>query len=170
MRLGFMVGAAPLIAEARALRRLMHRTAPLNNQRTAAIFLAEGHYQGLVRTLRVSMKQRWDVATRAVDLHIPDVVRPPSTGGSSIWLRLPDGLAETGLGDAARRRGCCSKAGRPSSRRHRRATTTSASACRRSAPTGSAKACSGWPRPWPKPSGRPGPDRAVDQIRLVTSH
>ncbi|GGB58624.1 GntR family transcriptional regulator [Tistrella bauzanensis] len=111
VRLGFMVGAAPLIAEARALRRLMHRTAPLNNQRTAAIFLAEGHYQGLVRTLRVSMKQRWDVATRAVDLHIPDVVRPPSTGGSSIWLRLPDGLAETGLGDAARRRGVLFESG-----------------------------------------------------------
>ena len=42
LRLGFMVGPKELIVQARALRRLMVRHAPNNNQRTAALFLSLG--------------------------------------------------------------------------------------------------------------------------------
>ncbi|MFX9038892.1 aminotransferase class I/II-fold pyridoxal phosphate-dependent enzyme, partial [Acinetobacter baumannii] len=66
VRIGYMVGPAPLITEARALRRLMHRSAPLNNQRTAAIFLAEGHAQGLVKSLRAAIRGRWEQVCAAL--------------------------------------------------------------------------------------------------------
>ena len=39
LRLGYMVGPKPLIREARALRRLMLRHPPANNQRAVALFL-----------------------------------------------------------------------------------------------------------------------------------
>ena len=51
LRLGFMVGPKKLSAEARALRRLMVRHAPNNNQRTAALFLSLGHHDTLIRRL-----------------------------------------------------------------------------------------------------------------------
>ena len=44
LRMEYLVGPRELIAEARALRRLMLRHPPANNQRTAALFLARGHY------------------------------------------------------------------------------------------------------------------------------
>src|SRR4029077_9255387 len=49
LRMGYLVGPRELIAEARALRRLTLRHPPANNQRTAALFLARGHYDSLLR-------------------------------------------------------------------------------------------------------------------------
>jgi GntR family transcriptional regulator/MocR family aminotransferase len=105
LRLGFMVGPAPLIAEARALRRLMHRSVPLNNQRTAALFLAEGHYQMLLRKLGDALRSRWDIAAREVARHLPGFQRSPSTGGSSLWLCCPPGIDGPAFFAAARARG-----------------------------------------------------------------
>jgi GntR family transcriptional regulator / MocR family aminotransferase len=42
LRIGFMVGAPELIAEARVLCRLMLRHPPANNQRAAALFISLG--------------------------------------------------------------------------------------------------------------------------------
>jgi len=105
LRLGFMVGPAPLIAEARALRRLMHRSVPLNNQRTAALFIAEGHYQALLRKLGEVLTGRWEIATRAVERNLPGFQRSPSTGGSSLWMSCPPGMDGPAFFAAARARG-----------------------------------------------------------------
>ena len=56
LRLGFLVGPKALVAEARALRRLMVRHAPNNNQRTAALFLSLGHHDTLIRRLHRALK------------------------------------------------------------------------------------------------------------------
>ncbi|MHC9236093.1 MocR-like pyridoxine biosynthesis transcription factor PdxR [Pseudooceanicola sp. 502str34] len=92
VRLGFMVADAALVQEARWLRRMIHRSAPLNNQRTAGIFLAEGHYLTLIRNLRSALQQRFDIVTEGCARHLPEFRRAPSTGGSSVWLELPAGL------------------------------------------------------------------------------
>ncbi|WP_118132501.1 PLP-dependent aminotransferase family protein [Oceanicella sp. SM1341] len=89
VRLGYMVAPAPLLAEARALRRLMHRSAPLNNQRTAAIFLAEGHYLGLVRSMRAALEERWRLVDAGLDRLLPRFRRAPATGGTAFWLECP---------------------------------------------------------------------------------
>ena len=54
-----MVGPRELIREARALRRLMVRHAPNNNQRTAALFLSLGHHDTLIRRLHRAYRDRW---------------------------------------------------------------------------------------------------------------
>src|SRR5262249_38445628 len=51
LRFGYMVGPRAFIREARALRRLILRHPAANNQRTIALFLADGHYDGLLRRL-----------------------------------------------------------------------------------------------------------------------
>src|SRR3546814_9972006 len=52
LRMGYMVGAAEFIHEARMLRRLMLRHPATNNQRTLALFIAGGHYDALVHRLQ----------------------------------------------------------------------------------------------------------------------
>jgi GntR family transcriptional regulator/MocR family aminotransferase len=105
LRLGFMVGPAPLIEEARALRRLMHRSVPLNNQRAAALFLAEGHYGALLRRLSAALQRRRDAALTELDRRMPDFPRSAAESGSALWLRCPPGLPGPALFAAASRRG-----------------------------------------------------------------
>ena len=90
LRLGFMVGPARLIAEARALRRLMLRHAPNNNQRTAALFLSLGHHDTLIRRLHRAYRGRWEVMAAALAEHLPGCAETPSFGGTSFWVRGPD--------------------------------------------------------------------------------
>ena len=105
MRLGFLVAPAAVIAEARALRRLMNRNVPLNNQRTAALFIAEGHYEGLVRRLGTAIGERRAVLNAAIARHLPRFTPGPAQGGTCVWLQCPDGVAGPDLVTAARRHG-----------------------------------------------------------------
>lgn len=112
MRIGYLVAPAPLIAEARTLRRLMHRSAPLNNQRTAAIFLAEGHYLGLVKSLRASLAERWACLAQCLDASLPDFARS-TTSGSSAWLCCPADIDGRELLVRAAARGVLIESGDP---------------------------------------------------------
>ncbi len=92
LRLGYMVGPPELIREARLLRRLMLRHAPTNNQRTVALFLAGGHYDALIHRLHRSYRARWEAMGAALARHLPDWSRLPTFGGTSFWVRGPEGF------------------------------------------------------------------------------
>ena len=112
LRLGFMVGPAELIAEARALRRLMVRHAPNNNQRTAALFLALGHHDALINRLHRIYRERWQIMGRALQTHMPDSSRIPSFGGTAYWVWGPPDLDSDELALAAAERGILIEPGR----------------------------------------------------------
>jgi GntR family transcriptional regulator/MocR family aminotransferase len=97
LRLGYLVGAPELIREARALRRLMVRHPPNNQQRTAALFLELGHHDALVMRLRRAYAERWREIGRALDRHLPAFRRAPSQGGSSVWIEGPADLDSDAL-------------------------------------------------------------------------
>jgi len=101
LRMGYMVGPAPLIREARALRRLMLRHPPANNQRTLALFLADGHHDALLRRLSQLYKERWRVMGAALTKHLPDCRWQPTTGGTAFWVEGPPGLDTRRLEAAA---------------------------------------------------------------------
>jgi GntR family transcriptional regulator/MocR family aminotransferase len=105
VRLGYLVGPAPVIEEARALRRLVHRSVPLNNQRTAALFIADGHYEGLIRRLSVTMAERRATASAGVARYLPDFEVSSAESGSSLWLKGPLDLTARTLAAEAQRRG-----------------------------------------------------------------
>jgi GntR family transcriptional regulator/MocR family aminotransferase len=92
LRLGYMVGPAALIAEARALRRLVLRQPPANNQRTMALFLAGGHYDALLHRLHRVFHERWQALGAALAQHLPEVEPVRSSGGTSYWVRGPERL------------------------------------------------------------------------------
>ncbi len=105
LRLGFLVGPAELMREARALRRLMLRHPPANNQRAAALFLSLGHHAALLRRLHHAIRQRAEVLTAALATHLPDCRALGAQGGSSIWLEGPAWLDTRALATRAKERG-----------------------------------------------------------------
>ena len=112
LRLGFMVGPPELIEEARALRRLMVRHAPNNNQRTAALFLKLGHHDALINRLHRIYRERWQTMGEALQTHMPDSSRIPSFGGTSYWVWGPADLDSEQLTEAAAARGVLIEPGR----------------------------------------------------------
>lgn len=101
LRLGYLVAPAPLVAELRALRRLMMRHPPGNNQRMIALFIANGHYDALVRRLHHIYRGRWEAMRRALERHLPGTAVAPAYGGTSFWVRGPTGLDSMALAEAA---------------------------------------------------------------------
>ncbi|NNG05677.1 MAG: PLP-dependent aminotransferase family protein [Inquilinus sp.] len=105
LRLGFVVASPTVIREARALRRLMLRHPPGNNQRTAALFLAGGHYDTLIHRLHRAYRGRWRTMGQALNCHFPGWSRMPSFGGTSYWVQGPPSLDADALAVAARDKG-----------------------------------------------------------------
>ncbi|MDO5605333.1 MAG: PLP-dependent aminotransferase family protein [Paracoccus sp. (in: a-proteobacteria)] len=104
LRIGYMVGPAPLIARARALRAIMLRHPPGHLQRITAYFLAYGHYDAHIVKLRRAFRQRRATLVAALEsvphLQIAGAARQ---GGSSLWVCGPEGLDSDDLADRLRR-------------------------------------------------------------------
>ena len=111
LRIGYMVGSRALIEEARALRRLMVRHPPTNNQRLVALFLSMGHHDSLIHRLSQTYQQRWQVMGDALNKHLPESTRIPSFGGTSYWVEGPEKLDTRELKSQARERGILIESG-----------------------------------------------------------
>ncbi len=92
LRLGYIVAAAPLIAEARALRGTVLRHPPGLIQRTAAYFLSLGHYDAQINRMRKTFQRRRQIMETAIAEHGLTYAGQPSDGGSCMWMRAPDGV------------------------------------------------------------------------------
>ena len=103
LRLGYLVASPSFIAEARALRSLVLRHPPGHIQRTVAYFLADGHYDALINRMRVAFRRRRQAMEDAIGEQGLTVAGQGGFGGSSIWMRAPDGACTENL--AARLRG-----------------------------------------------------------------
>lgn len=105
LRLGYIVGPKPLIRQARALRRLMLRHPPANNQRSAALFLTLGHHGALLRRLGRALNERALALRAALERHLPNFSVSGGPGGSSVWVEGPPGLDARDLDLRARDHG-----------------------------------------------------------------
>ncbi|WP_373086770.1 PLP-dependent aminotransferase family protein, partial [Sneathiella sp.] len=105
LRLGYIVAPEPLIQEMRALRRLMLRHAPSNNQRTTSLFIAQGYHQAYIRKLHKAYGDRWQIMSRGLDHYLPGMTTVPSFGGTSFWIRGPEDLDAELLAEQARGQG-----------------------------------------------------------------
>lgn len=105
LRLGFVVGPMALIAELRALRRLMMRHVPANNQQVAALFIAHGFHEAHVRHMIQAYRERAATLRQALARHAPQLHIAPSAGGSALWVSGPEGLDTQALAREAYRSG-----------------------------------------------------------------
>ncbi len=92
LRLGFMVASRELISEARALRRLMVRHPPPNNQRITAFFLSLGYYDVHLQRLHRAYHQRWQAMNDCLENTEIFSSDAPGFGGTSFWVRGPNDL------------------------------------------------------------------------------
>mgnify|MGYP003672280213 FL=1 len=97
LRLGYLVGPAPFIREARALRASVLRHPPGHIQRTTTYFLSRGHYDALIRRMGKAYFDRRRVMDNAIADHGLTVAGAGSFGGSSFWMRAPDQVDTTKL-------------------------------------------------------------------------
>src|SRR5262245_25184821 len=112
LRLGFLVGPKAFVDEARALRRLMVRHAPNNNQRTAALFRPLGHHDTLIRRLHRAYRSRWEIMGAALNAHMPQSARIPTFCGTSFWVEGPKTIDSEVLARSAATRGILIEPGR----------------------------------------------------------
>ena len=105
LRLGSLIAPAELARELRALRRLMLRHPPSNNQRAAALFLGLGHYKSHLRRVTQSLVERARLLEPALERHLPQFKRLRGGGASSYWLEGPQGFDCNMLAEEAEKRG-----------------------------------------------------------------
>ncbi len=105
LRLGYIIAPAEVVRELRALRRLMLRHPPSNNQRAAALFLGLGHYKAHIRRLGASLGTRASQLDLALRKHLPEFEFFLGQGVSSCWLKGPESLDGRALAAAAQQKG-----------------------------------------------------------------
>lgn len=89
IRLGYLVGAREFIRQARALRRLMLRHPPSNNQFIIAKFLERGYHDAMIARLSHALHARWKLLGDLLETHFPGRTSRPTFGGSSFWVKGP---------------------------------------------------------------------------------
>jgi GntR family transcriptional regulator/MocR family aminotransferase len=106
LRLGFIVASPEIVAEARALRALTSRQPPLSVQRTAALFFSLGHYDKTMLRLGRVFRERMIALRDALNHYLPQSIAiAPVRGGTTFWVRGPEGLDARDLARSAETRG-----------------------------------------------------------------
>ncbi len=99
LRLGYLGAPRQFIAEARSLRHLMFRHPPGHSQRTAAYFMALGHYSSQMRKLRKAFAARRKIMASALQEYGLGNSTAAHFGGTSFWIEGPQGLDSDQLAD-----------------------------------------------------------------------
>ncbi|GAA4838469.1 PLP-dependent aminotransferase family protein [Saccharopolyspora rosea] len=105
LRLGYLVGPAPLVAELRQARRYVLRHPPGHLQRALALLIESGEYLRSLRRYRTKLMRKWIATCEMVDRYLPwqESVFPP--GGVSLWMTGPSELDCRPLVERAEQRG-----------------------------------------------------------------
>jgi len=113
LRLGYLVGSEPFIREARALRATILRHPPGHMQRTAAYFLSLGHYDAQIRRMSTAYHARRKTLEKAIADHGLTIAGRGAYGGSSLWMRAPDGVDTRVLAERLRAKSVLIEPGAP---------------------------------------------------------
>ncbi|MEE9447227.1 MAG: PLP-dependent aminotransferase family protein [Arenicellales bacterium] len=105
IRLGYVVGPKAFIKQMRALRRLMLRHTPANNQYIVSVFLKRGYHDSLVRRISHTLDNRSHVMRKMLDEYFPNASPKLVFGGSSYWVRGPKGMDSEALAEKAKAQG-----------------------------------------------------------------
>ena len=92
LRLGYLGASRSFVEKARKLRHLMFRHPPGHSQRTAAYFMALGHYSAQMRKLKRHFAERRKTMATALENHGLFKSSAAYFGGTSFWIEGPDGL------------------------------------------------------------------------------
>ena len=113
LRLGYLVGSEPFIRQARALRASILRHPPGHMQRTAAYFLSLGHYDAQIRRMSKALHARRKTLEGAIQKHGLEIAGRGVYGGSSLWMKAPDGVDTEILAESLKEKSVMIEPGAP---------------------------------------------------------
>jgi GntR family transcriptional regulator/MocR family aminotransferase len=102
LRLGWLVTPPSLADEAERTKRLLDDFSPALDQLTLGELLTRGHYDRHVRRARAVYRARRDRLLAALAKHLPELPVEGVAAGVHLLLRLPRGVDDRALADAAR--------------------------------------------------------------------
>jgi GntR family transcriptional regulator/MocR family aminotransferase len=103
LRLGWMVAPAELTDEAVRGKRLLDDFSPSLDQLALAEFLTRGHYDRHLRRARGVYRRRRDALLEALGRRLPELSIEGVAAGVHLLLRLPDGVSDVAIAEAADR-------------------------------------------------------------------
>lgn len=114
LRIGALVARGPAAARLAAIRMVEDLFVARPLQEVAVELLGSPAWARHLATLRAALHTRRDALVAAVREHLPDatLTRVPA-GGLHLWIRLPDGVDDTGIAARAARAGVLVEAGSP---------------------------------------------------------
>ncbi|WP_420336445.1 PLP-dependent aminotransferase family protein [Roseibium sp.] len=97
LRLGYIVASEPFVHEARALRSIVLKHPPGLIQRTAAYFLSRGYYDAQISRMDRTYRKRRSLMEQSLREHGLFDAEQRTFGGSSFWLKTPNGIDSSKL-------------------------------------------------------------------------
>lgn len=92
LRIGFIVAAAPLIAQIKSLQVRTHSLPPKSNCQTLALFLSLGYYDVLAQKLLKRYRDKWLTMEKAMNYYFPQSGAIPSLAGTAFWVEYKQGF------------------------------------------------------------------------------
>ena len=111
LRLGYIVAPHALIKELRLIRHAMVRHPSAFLQHAYALFLSLGHHDSHARRVNAAVRERLELAAKALREHLPMFDFTLPQGGASIWVRAPVWVDAEELALLARGHGVLIEAG-----------------------------------------------------------
>jgi GntR family transcriptional regulator / MocR family aminotransferase len=101
LRLGWLVLPPELVDAAERTKRLLDDFSPALGQLTLARFMATGDYDRHLRRCRAVYRARRDRVLAALAEHLPELAVAGVAAGMHLLLRLPPGVDDTAIAEAA---------------------------------------------------------------------
>ena len=97
IRTGYLVADKKLVRELRKLRHFHYRHPPSNNQRTTAIFIAQGYYDSHVRRMRRIYEEKWLLMQEGTKRYLQNCQIHSTAGSFCFWIGLPKNISSQSL-------------------------------------------------------------------------
>jgi DNA-binding transcriptional MocR family regulator len=105
IRVGYLVGAANLIAAVRGRATETYISPNMVAQAIVAEFCDSGAIERSIATVKAALRERRDATCAALDRHLPDARYVAPQGGYFLWVDLPEGTDVNALAAGAAERG-----------------------------------------------------------------
>ena len=105
IRVGYLVGPQPLIAQIQKLATNTYISPNMVAQAVVYEFCASGAIDDSIDTVRKALAERVQTLTDALSTHLPEARFTPPEGGYFMWVELPEGTDVDALFRAAGERG-----------------------------------------------------------------
>jgi DNA-binding transcriptional MocR family regulator len=105
IRVGYLVGPKPLIAQIQKLATNTYISPSMVSQSIVHEFCASGAIDRSIATVKAALAERVEALDAALRQHLPEAVYTPPEGGYFMWVELPEDADVDALFEACKERG-----------------------------------------------------------------